>query len=103
MASELVLKFGDNVATRVRDFTDGPSNTILAVICGDSLAAPWTRPVDLPIDLETPQSSLGNPKEYAVIMADGAVRILTRNVTDELLRALLTRSGSEDLEKLQPE
>jgi hypothetical protein len=93
---EHARKWGEDAATRIRNFTDGPRETILAIVCGGSLAQPWTKPVDLPIDLKAPQTSLGNPKDgYAVIIADGTARFLNRTITDEVLRALLTRDGDD--------
>ena len=55
-------------------------------------------PADLPIDLASPRKSLGDVRGgLAVIMGDGKPRLLVRNVTDELLRALFTTRANDEI------
>lgn len=95
---ETVRRYGDDAATAIRDLTDRATETILVVVCGKSHAKPWTMPADLPIDLASPSKSLGDVRGgLAVIMGDCKPRLLVRNVTDELLRALFTARANDEI------
>ena len=66
---------------RIRDITDGTSNTILAVSAGNDTAEIWTKPGGLKFNSEDPLKVLGNTGEFfQVLMADGSTRNLFMSV-----------------------
>jgi len=84
---------GLNLAT----FTDGLANTILIAEAGT--AVPWTKPADLAYRADGPLPKLGghHPGGFNVALADGAVRFLSENVPEAVLRAAITRNGNENM------
>ncbi|HEV3438558.1 MAG TPA: DUF1559 domain-containing protein [Gemmata sp.] len=78
--------------------TDGTSNTIM--IAESSVAVPWTKPADLPFDLDKDLPDFG--KAYGskplVAMCDGSSRIVdTKTVSATTLKAAITINGGEVL------
>ncbi len=88
-----------------RDFPDGTANTILVVEAADHV--PWTKPVDIPYGPNIPLPQLGgdycsraywpfqcerrNPGSH-VAFADGTVRFLQSDTSEEILRSLIVRN-----------
>lgn len=100
--------FPDGRASRIKDVTDGTSNTIAIVeACGRPIV--WTEPRD--IDLaeqavgvnlpgEQPGRSRGVISSYHhagghVGLADGSVRFVSEKIDPNLLRALLSANGGD--------
>jgi prepilin-type processing-associated H-X9-DG protein len=56
-------------------------------------AATWTRPQDLPFDPQNPRRGLGNLRSdgFMVLMADGSVRMVTKDIDDEVVRRMMLR------------
>ena len=81
----------------LRDFTDGPSKTILVVECGPDRALPWTQPDTLPFDPLQPISSLGtiDPTGFLALFGDGRVELIKPQIEPASLKALLTHAGGE--------
>lgn len=78
--------------------TDGTSNTIMAVQAWDQV--PWAAPKDLKYDPKGPLPKLGHPElsgGFQVLMADGSVRFINKNVSERTLRAAITKNGNEAL------
>jgi hypothetical protein len=98
--------FGENCIFRgaesvpIREITDGTSNTIL-VSEADRAAIPWTKPEDINIDklgaavLGPNGLSSHHAGGFHVLMADGAVRFVSENISLQALSALFTYSGGE--------
>jgi hypothetical protein len=82
---------------RIRDVTDGTSNTLLVVEANDANAVIWTRPDDLKVDPKQPLAGLaGQPsKGFQALFADGSVRYLPETIDPKNLAALFTRNGGE--------
>jgi hypothetical protein len=80
----------------LRAFTDGTSNTILAVEAAKDV--PWTKPEDLPFDLDAKMlPKLGGHFEggFNALFADSSVRFLTDTLKPETLKSFITRNGGE--------
>ena len=75
--------------------TDGTSNTILAVEWEGNI--PWTKPADIPFDPAGPVPAIGGfwPDGFNVLMCDGSVRGLPKQLDADTLKALITRAGRE--------
>jgi type II secretory pathway pseudopilin PulG len=81
-------------ATRLRDITDGTSNTLLVVEVRGS-GVNWAEPSDLDLSQVTPLPPGNHPNINLAALADGSVRALAKNVDPNLVRAMATRSGGE--------
>jgi len=79
------------------DFPDGTANTIL--VAEAATAVPWTKPEELDYDPNGPLPALGGhfSAGFMVGMADGSVRLLSKDVSQQTLRAAITRNGGEVL------
>lgn len=82
---------GTDGGVRLRDFTDGASNTLLLLETKTSV--PWTKPEDL--DAES-SPEFFDPIHYA--LADGSVQPM-ETLDADLLKKLITRNGGEIIER----
>jgi hypothetical protein len=84
---------GNNLAA----FTDGTSNTILIVEAED--AVPWTKPDELPFDpkKDLPKLGLKGAEKFYAGFADGSVHRLGKKIDKDVLKALITRNGGENV------
>jgi predicted Zn finger-like uncharacterized protein len=94
--------FGKNKGLRMRDFTDGTSHTILVgEAAGDF--QPWGSPKNWRYPakgIHTGPDSFGRPNTNVAtfLMADGSVRFIRDAVGREILHALATPGGGENVE-----
>jgi hypothetical protein len=86
---------GKNSDATLAQITDGVSNTILVVEAQRDI--PWTKPDDIPFDLDGQIPPLGGnwPDGFHVLMGDGSVRFVKSQVDPMTLKALITRAGGE--------
>ncbi len=80
------------------DITDGTSNTILAIEARRDI--PWTKPEDIPFDPDGPLPELVgfSPNGFNAAFADGAVRCVSKSMSQTILKALITRACGEVIE-----
>jgi hypothetical protein len=77
------------------DFPDGTYRTLLIVEAAE--AVPWTKPADLSYDPSQLLPKLGGTFEsdFLAATADGKVRFIQRTISEQTLRALITRNAGD--------
>jgi len=87
--------FEGKTGLKLPDFTDGTSNTVLAVEGAD--AVEWTKPEDYEYsaDKKLPKLAGLYEKGFNVLMADGSVRFMSDKTPEATIRAVITRNGGE--------
>jgi hypothetical protein len=86
----------DGKGIDIRDIPDGTANTILVVHAAEEV--PWAAPRELRYDPNGPLPELGRntkPRGFNVTMGDGSVRFVTDKVSEQTIRALITKKGGE--------
>jgi hypothetical protein len=78
--------------------TDGTSNTIMFVEGGDKVR--WSRFQEYKYDPNGPLPPLGKPSKptFMVVMGDGSVRNIRKNMNEQMKRAMITANGGEVVE-----
>ena len=94
--------FGVNRQTRIRDITDGTSNTLMtSEASGDS--GPWMAGGNATMRSFTKQPYINGPDGIGgpynggcnMGLADGSVRFVSENIDPKVLEALATMAGGE--------
>ncbi|MBT6497070.1 MAG: DUF1559 domain-containing protein, partial [Planctomycetaceae bacterium] len=77
---------------RIRDITDGTSNTLAVVEAKRSI--PWTKPEDIPFDAkkEIPKFGGWNKGGYNALFCDGSVRFIADAIDKTMLKWLILRN-----------
>jgi hypothetical protein len=85
-------------------FSDGLTKTIMVVRAGTDKSVPWTKPEDLAFEPDDPVAAFGeiDVNEIMVLMGDGSVKRLPRDVGPAAWRGLLTRAGGEQVTLPEP-
>ena len=82
--------FNRNRVPRFAEITDGTSNTILAIEA--ELDIPWTKPQDIPIDMELPPFLKNG---FNAVTADGMFHYVKPNVDEESLKAAINKNDGQ--------
>lgn len=99
-----------NKASRMRDIVDGTSNT-LAVVEATGLNIVWTEPRDARTDQQQHAINYSENEQYDsagiasswhgpgahALFADGKIRFLSENIDPNVLKALATKNGEEEI------
>eukprot|EP00913_Durusdinium_trenchii_P013357 g12538.t1 len=88
---------GKPEGVRIREITDGTSNTIMILEVAPKQAVIWTKPDDHEVDLKAVMKGLvgENAKGFLTAFCDGSVRFLSKSIKPETLKAMFTRNGGE--------
>ena len=92
--------FAEDKSPRMNSFTDGLSNTLLAVLAGPETADVWTKPGGLDFDPKDPIKSLGtiSGKTILVLLGDGSIRELDKEIDAKTLRCLIQNADGEPIQ-----
>ncbi|WP_105357510.1 DUF1559 domain-containing protein [Blastopirellula marina] len=84
---------------RLRDITDGTTNTAMLLNVNDDAAVIWTKPDDLEIDLTNPWKNLDKSKhrDLQVLRCDGSIMTLPTEISGDYLQALFQRNDGKPL------
>ncbi len=96
--------FGEpETAMRIRDFTDGTSNTLLVVEAKQGI--PWTKPSDLEFEDEGPLPGLGGFQDtgFYAAYADGSAQLIPKGTDEALLRNLIMRNDGNAVQRPRPQ
>lgn len=87
-------------SVRLPDVTDGTSNTIFVMEVNPENAVTWTQPEDLPFDAENPTAGVGQIRSqgFQALFADGSVRLIPIEITEENLKNLIIRNDGNLIE-----
>ena len=91
----------DDAELDFADVSDGTANTIFAILAPPEAAINWADPTPWKISPTNPMKDVfGDRDEVIVAMLDASTRVLKKaDMTNEKLKALLTISGGETIEK----
>jgi type II secretory pathway pseudopilin PulG len=86
-----------DVGRGFRDIADGTSRTIVLVEADRGVE--WTKPEDWPSDPNVEAQGLGKlrPRGFLAAFADGSVRFIPDDTDPQVVRALMTRAGRENI------
>ena len=95
--------FGYERATKMRDITDGTSNTVMISDVTAKTRGPWAQGGTSTIRALTSkpyvngEDGIGSPHVggFHAALTDGSVRFISQNINEKILEALATRAGGE--------
>lgn len=89
--------FGREGPITERMIRDGMSSTIMFVEVGADKAVPWTKPDDLPFNLDDPIAEMGDlaGDGFWAVFFDGYIRTIEKDIEAKTLRLLIQHSDSQ--------
>ncbi|QDU10616.1 DUF1559 domain-containing protein [Gimesia aquarii] len=96
VGNELVLK--KNQFSRLTDIKDGMSNTIMALETAEDFQ-PWGDPTFLadPMHIIGPDKKTSQRDGNHILLGDNSVRFISKDIDPEILKALSTPDGGEEV------
>lgn len=88
--------FEDGKATKLKEITDGTSNTIVLVEMRNS-GISWAEPRDIDLTQTATLPAGNHPGINIVGLADGSVRSVSKNVAPGIISAMATKAGNENV------
>jgi len=89
--------FEEDVSRPIADFKDGPGDTVMVVELGAS-DIHWMEPRDVEVRNVLPKPAAEHHGDGThILFVDGRVRFLPSDIDPELLRALITIDGGEEI------
>jgi prepilin-type processing-associated H-X9-DG protein len=87
--------FSGKEGVKLSEIADGPSYTLLLVEAKRDI--PWTKPEDILYEKDKPLPKLGgfNREGFNAAWCDGSVRFISEPIDEQILRAMITKSGGE--------
>jgi hypothetical protein len=87
--------FEGKTGVSLANVPDGTSNTILVVETRPEV--PWTKPEDLPFDVDKPLRKLGGlqPDGFQAAFADGSVHFVKKTASEKTLKILIGRNDGQ--------
>ena len=99
-----LVPMGDGVGLgldglKLQEITDGTSNTLAVLDVDFETGVPWTKPDDFDIESFDQGGAIGylRLEGFNAAFFDGSVRFLSSSMDMDLLRALMTRAGGEQV------
>ncbi|AMV32963.1 Regulatory protein BlaR1 [Pirellula sp. SH-Sr6A] len=91
--------FQPNKPSKISDISDGTSATLLVVEAKSNI--PWTKPEDIAFDPTGPLPKLGGFTDagFNAARADGSVLFVEKSIDEAALRAMITPSGGERIQR----
>jgi hypothetical protein len=91
------MVFDGGQKTGLAQVRDGTSNTIMIVEANADQAVIWTKPDDLPINLDKPLAGLGEVQKNGFIAAfcDGSVRFISNKIDPKTLALLFQMADDQ--------
>lgn len=95
--------FGGIRPVRIRDMTDGLSNTIIVVNTKAEHAVQWTKPADLSVNAESPVSGLeAGIRGFLVLFGDGSTRAISPDLEANMYMNLFNKSDGNAIGDIDP-
>ncbi len=97
VTGESYLMSGDQKGRKLRNITDGMSNSVALLEVSDQAAPVWTQPTDWTPDVNDPFDGTGDrhPAGFIAGFCDGHVSFISEDTDPDMWRALLTIAGGE--------
>ena len=89
---------GSDKGVKLRQITDGTSNTVCVLQVNDQRSVIWTKPEDWELSEKNPLEGLApnvHPGIFIAGFADGHVTSISQEIDLEVFKAMLTRNGGE--------
>ncbi len=93
--------FAGRDTLKLKEITDGTSNTIAVVDADENHAVVWTKPDDIEIDLNDPLKGLVNDALHGFLAAyvDGSARVIPSNLDKKNLGRIFMATDGEPIER----
>ena len=93
--------FDGDQGIKLTQIPDGTSNTILLLEVGEDRAVDWTKPDDMPFNVEKPLEGLGEIPDtgFAAVFADCHVMMIHKTIDADTFRKLILRADGQPIDE----